>query len=90
MTDIIISNKKEDEEKKLDVNDIRESLKLADEYKKIKEMNDKLEEEYKRSDEIIKARGALGGRAFAGQYIPQKTPEEISKEEAAKILSMFR
>jgi hypothetical protein len=89
MTDIIISDKKE-EKPAIQDNDIKQTLERADNYRKLKEENDKMEAEYNRREELLKGKIAVGGRALAGQYIPEKSPEEIAKEEAAKILSMFR
>lgn len=37
----------------------------------------------------MQARSILGGRANAGQYTPEKTPEELAKEEAAANLRLF-
>jgi hypothetical protein len=88
MPDITISTKAEEKPAVQD-NDIKETLRAADEYRKLKEENDKLEAEYIRHQEL-KAKIALGGRAMAGQFTPEKSEEEKAKEEAAKILAMFR
>ena len=86
MTDIKISTEETKKEVVQD-NDIKETLRSADEYQKIKEENDKLEAELLRQEEL-KAKASSGGRAIAGQA--EKTPEQLNEEEASKILSMFR
>lgn len=88
MTDIVIKQDEKKEEKKVDESDIKETLKAADEYQKLKEQNDKLEAEYIRQQEL-KAKIALGGKSIAGQNI-EKNPEEKAKEEAAEILKRFK
>jgi len=88
MTDIKISTVEEDKkEPTFKDNDIKETLRAADEYKKIKEENDKLEAEISRQQEL-KSKLAMGGRAMAGQI--EKSPEEIAEEEAKKIISIYR
>lgn len=74
---------KKDEEPKPQTEDIKETLKAADEYNKLKEQNDQLEEEQKRREALI----ALGGRALAGKTA--RTPEEKAAEEAAEHLKIF-
>jgi hypothetical protein len=89
MSDITISTNSQPEEKKqVQESDIKEQLKAVDEYEKLKAINDKLEAEYIRQQEL-KAKIALGGRANAGQYIKEKTATELAEEEAAKILKPF-
>ena len=88
MTDIVIKSEEKPDEKKVEVKDIKDTLKAADEYKRLKEENDKLEAEYIRQQEL-KAKITIGGRSAAGQYIPEKTPEEKAKEEAAARLKPF-
>ena len=89
MSDITISTNSQPEEKKqVQESDIKEQLKAVDEYEKLKAQNDKLEAEYIRQQEI-RAKLALGGRANAGQYTLEKTPEEKAKEEAGRILKPF-
>ena len=87
MTDIVIKQESSEPEKKPDVQDVKETLKAADEYQKLKEENDKLEAEYLRQQEL-KSRIALGGRSEAGQ--PEKTQADKDKEEAERILGMFK
>lgn len=87
MTDIVIKQEEKKEEKPVETQDIKETLKAADEYKRLKEENDRLETEYVRQQEL-KAKIAMGGKALAGKV--EKTPEDEAKEEAARIISMFR
>ena len=88
MTDIVTKQEDKSEEKTgVNVNEIKETLKAADEYQRLKDENDKLEGEYLRQQEL-RAKLAIGGRTIAGQ--PEKTELEKSQEEAAKILSMFQ
>ena len=87
MTDIKIVTEEKEEQRPADVNDLKETLRAADEYKKLKEENDKLEAEYLRQQEL-KAKITYGGRAAAGQ--PVKSPEDLAKEEAAEILKAFQ
>jgi len=86
MTDIVIKQESS-EPKKPDIQDVKEILKVADEHQKLKEENDKLEAEIMRGDEL-KSRRALGGRSEAGQ--PEKTQEDKDKEEAERILGMYK
>lgn len=89
MSDIIISTDAgKDKPTPAAEPNIKETLKAADEYKRLKEDNDKLEAEYLRQQEL-KAKITLGGRAAAGQT-NEKTPQEIADEEAKKLLSQFR
>lgn len=88
MADIVIKQEKEEEKKGLDETDIKETLKKADEYTKLKEQNDKLEVELARQLEL-KAKIALGGKSEAGQAPTEKTQEDIDKEESDKILKTF-
>lgn len=67
--------------------DIKQTLKDADEYQKLKEENDRLEAEYNRREEL-KAKMALGGRAQAGQV--EKSEQEKADEEAAELLKRFK
>jgi hypothetical protein len=86
-TQIVIGEKPE-VQKGVQENDIKETLRAADEYAKLKEQNDKLEAEYIRQQEL-KAKIAIGGRANAGQVVIEKTKEELANEEAARILKQF-
>ena len=88
MAEITIKQDTPEEKKGLDENDIRETLKKADEYTKLKEQNDKLEVELARQLEL-KAKLALGGQSEAGQAPTEKTQEDKDKEEAEKILNTF-
>lgn len=85
---IEITEKKEEEKKPVE-QDIKETLKAADEYQKLKEENDRLEAEYLRQQEL-KAKIALSGKALAGQPAPEKTEKEKADEEAKAILSQIR
>lgn len=87
MPDITITTEAKKEEKKPQETDVKEVLKAADEYKRLKEENDKLEAEYLRQQEL-KAKITLGGRAMAGQNV-EKSPEEKAREEATRILKPF-
>ena len=87
MADIVIKTENKPEEK-ANTEDIKETLNKADEYKKLKEENDKIEAEVKRREELS-ARLNMSGRAQAGQYVKPKTPEEIADEEAKKLLAPF-
>lgn len=91
MSDIIISTGEKPKEKEgVQASDIKDTLKAADAYARIKEENDKLEAEMNRSLELIKTREMLGGRAFGGQFTKEKTAKEIADEEAKRVLSMFK
>ena len=81
---IEITEKKEEE--KPQPEDIKETLKAADEYTKVKEETERLEAMYARNQEI-KAKIALGGKAEAGNQ--EKSPEEKAAEEAAKHLKLY-
>ena len=89
---IEITEKKE-EAPKPQVDDIKETLKAADEYQKLKEENDKMEAEVRRTEELnrkreeLRAQSLIGGRSFAGT--PEVTDEQKAQEEAKRILSMF-
>jgi len=83
---IEITEKKE-EEKKPQEADIKETLKAADEYERLKAENDKLEAEYQRQIEL-KAKIAIGGKAEAGKE--EQTDEQKAQEEANRILSMYK
>lgn len=83
----IVTEDKEKEKEKVEVDDVRKALEKADEYEKLKAENDRLETEIRRNMEL-KAKMAIGGKAEAG--IPEKSQEDKDKEEASKILSMFR
>jgi len=92
MTDIIkISTENEQPKTEDKEKNIKDILKQADEYQKLKEQNDKLEREILRQEEL-NARASIGGKSYAGQ--PNKTEEEIRKEQikadAAKLISTFR
>ena len=89
MPDITISTgDKQEERKPVEVNDIKETLRAADEYEKMKRENDLLEKEITRREEL-RARQLLGGKGQAGQYTPEKSAKEKADEEAAKILKQF-
>ena len=88
MPDITISTPDKKEEPKANESDIKKILTAADEYAKLKEQNDRLEEQYLRQQEL-KAKIAIGGKSLAGQAI-EKTPQELAAEEAAKILKIYR
>lgn len=88
MPDIIIKSEKE-EEKPVQDSDIKKTLEAADEYERLKVQNDLFEKEIQRREEL-KAKLMIGGKADAGQYTPEKSPEEKTKEEASKILEMFK
>lgn len=87
MSDIIIKSEEKQEEKPIQDSDIKDTLKQADEYAKLKEENDKLEVEYLRQQEL-KAKLQLGGQALAGK--PEENEEDKLKQEASKIINMFR
>lgn len=75
------------EEKKPDEEDIKETLKQADEYQRLKEKNDKFEAEIQRAEEL-KAKMNLGGRAVAGE--PGESQQDKDDKEAAELVSNFR
>ena len=87
MTDIVI--KQEDtpaQPKPVEEQDIKETLRKADEYAKLKAENNKLEAEMLRQQEL-KAKLAVGGR---GVNIPlDKTPEQKAQEEAKALLEPY-
>jgi len=58
-----------------------------DEYKKVKEANDLLEAEMRRSEEL-RAKQLLGGRSQL-QNIPEKTQEEIANARAHDLLKTY-
>ena len=58
-----------------------------EEYKKLKEANDLLEAEMRRSEEL-RAKQLLGGRSQL-QNIPEKTQEEIADERAHQLLKTY-
>ena len=89
MPDITISTEDKKEQPKAAETDIKKILTDADEYQKLKESNDKLEAEYLRQQEL-RAKLAIGGKALAGQAIPEKTPQDIAREEAAKIIGIYK
>ena len=72
---------------KVDREDIKDTLKRADEYEKLKERNDKFEAEIQRTEEL-KAKMALGGRAQAGQA--EESQEDKDEKEATELLSTYR
>ena len=74
------------EKKPIDTEDIKEGLKAADEYEKLKADTEKLEAMYLRNQEI-KAKLEIGGRAAAGEQ--EKTIEQKAEEEAADILKTY-
>jgi hypothetical protein len=89
MPEITINTNTQPEEKKqVQTNEVIEKLKAVDEYQKFKEQNDKLEAELERQQELLN-KMRMGGRALAGQYTLEKTPEELAKEEAAKLLKSY-
>jgi len=60
---------------------------ITETLNKLRAANDAVEKEMLRKEEL-RAQVALGGKAEAGQT--DKTPEEKTKEEAGRIISMFR
>ena len=86
MTDIVIKQEEQKEQKKPDVEEVKEVLKAADEYEKLKEETEKLEAMYTRNQEV-KAKLALGSTVDAGTQ--EKSAEEKTKEEASDVLKMF-
>jgi len=89
MPDITISTEPRQEEKKqVSTNEVTEAITTAMEIEKINRETEELEKAYRHREEV-KAKLALGGKAQAGQYTPEKTKEEQAKEEAAKILKPF-
>ena len=89
MTDLKISVDDKKEEKPIE-QEIKETLKAADKYAKLKEENDRLEQELLRQQDLL-SKVAVGGRAYAGQAPPaEKTEKEKADEEAKKILSEIR
>ena len=87
MTIEITEKKDEPEPTAVEPEQIKETLKQADEYAKLKEDNDKLEAEYIRNQEL-KAKIAYGGKALAGQQ--EETQEDKDDKEATDMLSAFR
>jgi len=87
MTDLVIKTE-EKEEPKVQDNDIKETLIKADAYNKLKEQNDKLEQQLLRQQEL-QSKLSIGGQSFAGQKV-EKSDEELAKEEADRILEPFR
>lgn len=89
MPDIVIRQDKE-EEKKTDEGDVKETLRAADEYERLKLINDNLEKEYLRQQEL-KAKMALGGKALAGEEISKGTSQEDADKEAVdKLVNQFK
>ncbi len=86
MPDITISTE-EKEKPAVQDNQLVEQMKKADEYQKLKLQNDKLEAELQRREEL-KAKMAVGGRAFAGTA--EKTEQELGEEEGTKLYNQFR
>lgn len=84
---IEISEKKEEPEKKADTEDVKNTLRAADEYEKLKAENDKLEFEYNRQREI-KAKLDIGGKALAGKE--DESEEDRIANEAKSILKPFQ
>lgn len=88
MVDVVIKQEPE-VKKEATEEDIKETLKSADEYAKLKEENDKLEAEYQRRQEL-KAKIDLAGRANAGILQKEETQDDIDQKEADKMLDMFK
>ena len=86
MADIKITTE-DREEKPITDDDIKSTLKKADDYEKLKAENDKMEAEFMRQQEL-RAKIAYGGKADAGE--PNKSQEDLDNEEAAKILKPFQ
>ena len=82
---IEITEKKDEEAKPQGIKDI---VKDIDELNRLKEQNDAFETEIKRTEEL-RSRLSLSGRALAGRP-NEKTSEEEAKEEASRILGMFK
>lgn len=59
-----------------------------EEVEKIRAINDALEKEILRNEEL-RARQLLGGKTTAGQNV-DKTPEDLAKEEAVRLLGIFK
>ena len=87
MVDVVIKQETE-EKKEVSETDIKETLKAADVYEKLKESNDKLEAEYVRQQEL-KAKIAIDGKSHAGVIQKEKTQEDVDQEEADKMLKVF-
>ena len=88
MVDVVIKQEVE-EKKEATETDIKETLKSADEYAKLKEENDKLEAEYLRRQEL-KAKIDHAGRANAGVIQKEDTQDDKDQVEADKMLDMFK
>lgn len=86
---ITTDNNSEEPKKQIEKSAVEKGIETAMEYQKLREENDALEKEILRREEL-RNRQMISGRANAGQYTPEKSKEEIAKEEAYKILKMFR
>ena len=84
---IEITEKTDAPEKKADVEDIKDTLKQADEYEKKRIEVEKLEALYAREQEI-KAKLAYGGNAVAGKA--EESQEDKDEKEAASNLQAYQ
>ena len=88
MAEITIKQETEDK-KEPDESSIKEVLKDADEYAKVKAQNDRMEAEYLRGQEL-KAKMAVGGKAEAGEQVKERTQDDIDQEDADKLMANFK
>ena len=88
MAEVKIITEDKEEKKDPDKEDIKEVLKKADEYQKLKEETDKLELEYLRNQDV-KAKIAAGGKAEAGIQQKEKTHDDLDQEAADKMIGQF-
>jgi len=87
MAEIKIVTEEEKDKKPADETDLRKTLIEADKYEKIKQENDALELELQRQQEL-KAKLQMGGESMGGTV--QKTQKDRDKDEADRIIGMFR
>jgi len=88
MVDVIIKQEPE-VPKEASEQDIKETLKSADEYAKLKEENDLFEKEVERRAEL-KAKMMTSGKANAGIVQKERTQDDIDQEDADKMLGIFK
>lgn len=86
MTEVKIVTEEKEEAKPVEAEDVRETLKAADEYEKRRLEVEKLEALHQREQDI-KAKMAIGGKSEAGQA--EKSQQEKDDEEAKKLISAF-
>jgi len=84
---IEITEKKDEEVKPVEPEQIKDTLKAADEYEKKKAEVEKLEALYAREQEI-RAKMAMGGTALAGKA--EESEQDKVNQEAANILKPFK